>query len=306
MKTDLLALAALHEERRKVREADKAAEEEFVKNNTEYAELVSLRDKLGLELVRAKISRKSPEEISKLENELHAAEEKIKAISPKKHYYCDVCKDEGDENCVCYKKIFTETLNRGKLSFVESTDFEDFRISFYPDVVNEKKYGISVSPKQHMAEVLDYCKKYAAKVPSKELRNMVLIGNSGLGKSFACSCITNAVIERGIPVIYIKSSELFDEITFKGNEKLQEAVENIPLLIIDDLGAEKQTEMRYSDLLDLLDRRQVIHKEKGYGTVFTTNLTPKELNTYYGERVCSRLFGDYELIRFIGDDIRLQ
>ena len=58
-------------------------------------------------------------------------------------------------------------------------------------------------------------------------------------------------------------------------------------------------------MLEILEKRQMLHDKKGYLTVISTNMDPKGLLSYYDERICSRLFGNYDLIRFVGEDIRL-
>ena len=134
---------------------------------------------------------------------------------------------------------------------------------------------------------------------------MIFTGKTGLGKTFLCSCMANELLDRGISVLYIKASELFNQITFNRNEELRKQLYQVQTLIIDDLGIEKQTDMRYSDFLELLDKRNILHDKYGYATVISTNLDPNGLLSYYDERICSRLFGNFDLLRFAGDDIRL-
>ena len=106
---------------------------------------------------------------------------------------------------------------------------------------------------------------------------------------------------------------MFSEITYYGSDPARrenaEALRNLicdaEVLLLDDLGTEKQTETRYADLLELLDRRIFLHNKAGCVTVISTNLTPKTLLSYYDERICSRLFGSFDLLRFSGEDIRL-
>jgi DNA replication protein DnaC len=41
-------------------------------------------------------------------------------------------------------------------------------------------------------------------------------------------------------------------------------------------------------------------------TIINTNLSHKEVEQKYGERIASRLFGEFNPIRFMGVDIRRQ
>lgn len=297
------ALSRLREERNRVASLNNAAEDELKKANPEYAALTDAATKLGVKLVKATLSKESTEEIKK---QLHETNVKKISLMPEKKYYCDICRDKGDTSCMCFKKLYTEILMQNQTDLNTGISFDDFRSEVYPDTADNARYGITESPRAYMTKVLSHCKNYAEKLPDKNGANMIFTGKTGLGKTFMCTCIANEVLGRGMSAIYIKASELFDEITFRGNDELRKEVENTKLLIVDDIGAERQTDMRYSDFLDILDRRNILHEKYGYGTIFSTNLDPKGLLSYYGERICSRLFGQYEMIRFVGDDIRLK
>lgn len=287
------ALLKLQEERNKVSEENKRTDAAAKESNAEYAALCEKATELGLKLVKGTVRRKSPSELNELKALLHETEEKKAQFVPEKKYFCNVCKDAGDTSCICFKKIHTDILTKNQTSLNTEISFDDFRLDCYPD-------------SEYMGKVLNHCKTFADMVPDKNVANMIFTGKTGLGKTFMCSCMANRALERGISVLFIKASELFDEITFKGNEELRREVEQTRLLIIDDIGAERQTDMRYSDFLDILDKRNSLHEKYGYATVFTTNLDPKGLLAYYGERISSRLFGQYEIIGFKGEDIRLK
>ena len=72
------------------------------------------------------------------------------------------------------------------------------------------------------------------------------------------------------------------------------------LLILDDLGAEFSTSFSYATLYQWINTRL----NKRLPTIISTNLTPKELLDLYGERVFSRLIGNYVPLFFAGQDVR--
>lgn len=227
-------------------------------------------------------------------------------------YYCPICKDAGyietkgrRRRCSCFLNIYTEILTGEQTEWNTECDFSDFRTDLYPAESNKERYGIEKSPRDHMKWLLELCKDFTGKIPDKSVKNMIFTGKTGLGKSFLCSCMANEMIRRGLSVLYIKAPEMFNEITFNGNQELRRQLYSVQMLIIDDLGTERQTDMRYSDLLEILEKRQMLHHKMGYATVISTNMDPKGLLSYYDERICSRLFGNYDLIRFVGEDIRL-
>ena len=44
----------------------------------------------------------------------------------------------------------------------------------------------------------------------------------------------------------------------------------------------------------------------GKSTIINTNLTAKEIKEKYAERITSRIFGEFQILRFIGTDVRRQ
>lgn len=288
-------------------------------NCAEFLQLEKEIKELGLLLVKCSISpdhSRSPEEIkgkiavlSQRKNEIL---EENNILPENEIFYCPICKDSGfveaggkKKRCSCFLNIYTKLLTEGQTDWNTGCFFDDFSLEMYPDISNKERYGIEKSPKVHMTWLFDLCKDFTGKVPDSSVRNMVFTGKTGLGKTFLCSCMANELIRRGVSVLYIKAPEMFNEITFNGNRELRNQLYTVQALFIDDLGTERQTDMRYSDLLEILEKRQMLHDKKGYATVISTNLNPKELLSYYDERICSRLFGNYDLIRFVGEDIRL-
>ena len=74
------------------------------------------------------------------------------------------------------------------------------------------------------------------------------------------------------------------------------------MLIIDDLGAECLTQYSVSAITSLIDLRIV----NGRKTIISTNLTLESLRKTYGERLNSRLLGEFRVLKFVGKDIRMQ
>lgn len=72
------------------------------------------------------------------------------------------------------------------------------------------------------------------------------------------------------------------------------------MLILDDLGAEFVTSYSTSILYNLVNTRI----SNGKSTIISTNLSLKELNRQYADRVISRIIGNYSVLWFKGNDIR--
>ena len=77
---------------------------------------------------------------------------------------------------------------------------------------------------------------------------------------------------------------------------------NCDLLIIDDLGTEVSNQFTVSALYSLINTIMIKRKS----TIINTNLSQSDLQKRYGERIVSRLFGEYIPLVFVGNDVRLQ
>ena len=89
---------------------------------------------------------------------------------------------------------------------------------------------------------------------------------------------------------------------FDGEQALAAAAEqSCDLLILDDLGSELTTQFVQSALYELLNTRLVANRH----TVISSNLTMEEAARRYSPQIASRLIGEYHVLHFFGDDIRL-
>ena len=73
------------------------------------------------------------------------------------------------------------------------------------------------------------------------------------------------------------------------------------LLILDDLGTEMVTEFSRSALYTLINDR-LLHNKR---TVISTNLTAAQMEKRYTPQLASRLEGEYQILPFVGRDIRV-
>lgn len=231
---------------------------------------------------------------------------------------CMYCKDTGyikNERCTCFKNLLIGSLLKDSNVTREGGTFEDFDLSLYPDEADPDRYKTEESPRQVQARILERCKDFASSFQTRQNDNLLFFGKAGLGKTFMCNCIAIALIEKGIPVVYMSAPALFDNIASKysqdGEERekaieLDELLTNAELLIIDDLGTERQTGSRYAELLDILNSRELMSRKRICKTIISTNLSLKNIFSAYGERVASRIIGGFELLEFVGDDIRIK
>ena len=64
--------------------------------------------------------------------------------------------------------------------------------------------------------------------------------------------------------------------------------------------------MKFSELFTILNSRLLNHNGKSTKTIISTNLGINNLSEMYGERIVSRLIGNYNICYFFGEDLRLK
>lgn len=119
---------------------------------------------------------------------------------------------------------------------------------------------------------------------------LLLCGTVGTGKSFLAASIANALIDQGTPCLMTNFSRIISRISekFGGDQKYLDDLNRFDLLIIDDLGAERDTEFTWEKVMDVIDARY----RAGLPLIITTNLSMRQLSDQSDirrQRVYSRL-----------------
>jgi len=238
-------------------------------------------------------------------------------------FQCEKCSDTGiiqssdggpGTFCTCYRQELINCLyDQSNLSAIGAEGFESFLTDYYPDVSNPERYGIKNSPRKQISDILDICKNFSVRFTENETRNLLFTGPTGVGKTFLASCISMEMMKQGYTVLYQSAPALFNTIyeyrcNSVNNGDWEDSVyTNIltsNLLVIDDLGTESPTAMRYAELLSIIDTRLANDTRQPCKTIISTNIDLKKLFEYYDERVVSRLTGSFDILRFAGEDIR--
>lgn len=207
----------------------------------------------------------------------------------------------GTQMCSCLQSLCREELKKtiSLFSAGEHT-FGDFRLDYYPDTRDR------INPRAVMSRTFDVCRKYAAEF-TPHSGNLLFNGGTGLGKTFLSACIARQVAEKGYGVAYESAPRLFAKLEkdhFRPDEdSAREAAElyDSTLLIIDDLGTELTGAFTVSALYALVNDRLLTGKP----TIISTNLNINEIRQRYSPQIASRLEGSYQLLPFVGQDIRV-
>ena len=106
---------------------------------------------------------------------------------------------------------------------------------------------------------------------------LLIWGDVGTGKSFFAGCIANALLEKGVLVLMTNFSRILNTLTgmhFEDRNQFINSLNRYSLLIIDDLGIERNSDFALEQVFNVIDSRYRSKKP----LIITTNLTLSELN----------------------------
>lgn len=226
-------------------------------------------------------------------------------------YTCSLCEDMGyikEKKCICLKqKLIEKYYDMSNLKKVlKEENFDTFNFDYY----SKEKDKENKPPYENIMLVYRTCLRYIKDFDEK-YTNLLFYGNTGLGKTFLCNCIAKDLLDKGKSVIYLTSPSLskkIENIRFNKNSDEEYVYEEIEMLyecdvlIIDDLGSEISTIVTNSELFNLINVRILERKS----TIISSNLSLKDLQVIYSDRISSRLHGNFKMINLYGDDIRLK
>ena len=226
---------------------------------------------------------------------------------------CPKCGDTGwvgASMCSCLRQLCAQEqiAELSKLLDLGEQSFDTFSLDFYSPLPWP---GEELSPRENMEFILEVCSNYARKFGKFYFHNLFLTGAPGLGKTFLSACIARTVSEQGFSVVYDTAVNVFarfEEQKFaRDREEAGEAKDETrrylgcDLLILDDLGSELTTPFVQSALYTLINSRLSADKR----TVISSNLSMDQVRQRYTPQIASRLEGEYRVLPFYGDDIRL-
>lgn len=225
---------------------------------------------------------------------------------------CKRCGDTGyvgepvKEQCECLRSSFFARLYQ-RIGLGESAQqsFENFDLSIFSDVQLPDK---PFSQRQIMSLFRQQCQGWAEQYPGVVLRTVMMMGQSGLGKTYLMHAMAKVLLERGFNVLMISAYRFLEtarKAYFTGDTRDVDMLLEADILMIDDMGAEPLMEnITITQWFNLVNERQL----HGKATVISTNLSESELRSRYTERIASRLLNTSEslILQFRGDDVRRQ
>ncbi len=125
-------------------------------------------------------------------------------------------------------------------------------------------------------KVSDACRRYVEHWKEMRAENIGILfhGTVGTGKSFYASCIGNALLDRQVAVAATNFPRLLN--LLQGSQEMQKLMDRLAiykLLILDDLGVERDSAYGAEQIFNVIDARA----NSKLPVIVTTNLTLEEL-----------------------------
>lgn len=160
----------------------------------------------------------------------------------------------------------------------------------------------------HFEKAVENCRDFIKNFDS-DYHNLFFYGTVGTGKSFLSGCVAKELMDSGHSVIYFGATGLFHLLSsasfdIQNRAERQNTYSDLyccDLLIIDDLGTELTNQFTSSQLFSLLNERNIERK----ATIISTNLSLRELQDRYSDRIFSRITSNFMVCKLTGPDIRM-
>lgn len=253
-----------------------------------FQELLKIKKQTELDIVKTKTKGL---DVSALQKALDKTNQDIKGYAKDNNlhfvppYICLSCKDTGYIDgmpCECLKEQYNALLKENaSLTSLPKFDFEDNKFDSM-DIPQAKGMNKLYSIMQNKV-----CNDFAG----CKWKNFMLSGATGVGKTCLALATANALLEKGVSVLYLSAFEFvnifLDKHTHKQTalSKKADYVSQCEMLIIDNFGEEpiyKNVTLEY--LFSTLDKRMANDKK----TLICTRLGAGALISRYGEAFLSK------------------
>lgn len=202
------------------------------------------------------------------------------------------CKNELKGYCYLPKKdnfdiAFNYVPCRYKEKDIKNNAYKD-NLSLFnmPLKIKEAKMrDISIDDKSRVDAIM-FADNYFKNYGSKDLKGLYLYGNFGTGKTYLVSALFNELAKKGVKSAIVYYPDFLRELKSSFQNKSEEDnsfadkynyIKNIPLLLLDDIGAENVTAWGRDEILGTILQYRM---NEELPTFFTSNLSLSELESH--------------------------
>lgn len=132
------------------------------------------------------------------------------------------------------------------------------------------------------------CLDYSEHYKDTERNSLLIVGGYGSGKTHLAASIGNKLMDGGVSVLFDTFGGHLNKLKLEfngGRSVYLNQMKTVDMLMLDDIGKEKQSEWSQSVMFDVVNYRY----EHLLPIVMTTNLNKDSLAEYLGEAIWSRL-----------------
>ncbi|NMD38432.1 MAG: ATP-binding protein [Christensenellaceae bacterium] len=178
------------------------------------------------------------------------------------------------------RKIEKENIRKQRLESLKSLS-----------MMGEKLMNSTFENWQGNEKLKNICINYCISFRDRYAKNqgLLLYGEPSVGKTYAAASIANKLISDGVPVVMTSFTKFINNGNFGDNNEILNYMDDAKLLILDDLGAERNSPFAIEQVGELIENR--INQNKPL--ILTTNLTVKEMkepDDFRYKRIYHRVF----------------
>lgn len=195
--------------------------------------------------------------------------------------YCGHCRTPKQ----CRLKIGDQTRVVGCMCACQSREYEALRKAerdqqerlrlrqLRAECVQDRKLELCVFDAAEENQNIRRCRAYVERWPDMLASNagLMFYGETGGGKTFAAACIANALLAKGVPVMMTSLPRIINAGWDKS--EIISSLHRYPLMVLDDLGAERDSEYALETVYTVIDERY----KSGKPLIVTTNLSLQDL-----------------------------